>query len=379
MTTLPRQIYFFVDSSEFGGAEKALLTLIRGLDRERWTSSLVYHPGPGVEPLAAEAAAASCELIPVPPMPEGLVGARRAASFSGLLRRRRPDVFHAHLTWPIACKFGLMAAVAGRVPAVVATHHLVPPFVLTRRADFQQRLLGSWVDRRIAVSEDTARSLVALFGWPREKIEVVHNGIPLPAQPVAADPELRAELRQGQLAIVLVPARLDPLKGHEVLLEAARTLEGVQVAFAGDGPERARLEGLVDELALSGRVNFLGFREDMPRLFASADVVVLPSLAEGLPLSLLEAMAAGTPVVATAIGGTDEAVEDGITGLLVPPSDAPALAAAVERVLADPEEARRRAEAGAARVASLFAADRMVERVEALYEELLVGHATSRA
>jgi glycosyltransferase involved in cell wall biosynthesis len=235
------------------------------------------------------------------------------------------------------------------------------------------------VNRRIAVSEDTARRLEALFGWPRERIAVVHNGIRLPSNPVPADPDLRAELLRGQRAIVLVPARLDPLKGHEFLLKAARTLEGVQVVLAGDGPERARLEGLVDELALTERVSFLGFRDDMPRLLASADVVVLPSLAEGLPLSLLEAMAAGTPVVATAIGGTDEAIEDGVTGLLVPPSDVPALAAGLERVLADPAEAHRRAEAGAARVASLFRAERMVERIEALYEDLLVGHAASRA
>jgi glycosyltransferase involved in cell wall biosynthesis len=370
MTKLPRHVFFFIDSSDFGGAEKALLTLIRGLDGERWSPSLVFHPTAALQPLVDEASAASCELIPVPAMPEGLAGAARAASFARLLRRRRPDVFHAHLTWPLACKFGLAAAVASRIPAVLATYQLVPPFELTRRARLQQRLLGSHVHRRVAVSEDTADQLQALFGWPRDKIAVVHNGVPLPP-PAPVDPELRAHLLREHRAVLLVPARLDPLKGHEFLLQAAASLEGVQVVLAGDGPERPRLERLAAELGLTGRVTFLGFREDMPRLLACADVVVLPSLREGLPLALLEAMAAGTPIVATAIGGTVEAVEDEVTGLLVPPCDAAALATAVERVLADPVGARRRADAGAERVASLFTADRMVESVEALYESLL--------
>ena len=143
--------------------------------------------------------------------------------------------------------------------------------------------------------------------------------------------------------------------------------------LVGDGPERRRLQALAHELGIAERVAFLGFREDVPRLLESADVVVLPSLAEGLPLAVLEAMAAGTPLVATAIGGTDEAVVDGVTGLLVPPGDASALAAAVNRVLNEPEEARQRAEAAAARVASDFTADQMVVKVESVYNELLDG------
>jgi glycosyltransferase involved in cell wall biosynthesis len=378
MTKLPRHVFFFIDSSDFGGAEKALLTLIRGLDRELWSPSLIFHPTAALEPLLEGSAAASCELIPVPVMPEGRAGAGRAVSFTRMLRGRRPDVFHAHLTWPLACKFGLAAAVASRTPAVLATHQLIPPFTLTRRAWFQQRLLGSAVGRRIAVSEDTSQRLQDLFGWPREKIAVVHNGVPLPPKPVPVDPDLRAELVHEDRAVLLVPARLDPLKGHEILFEAVRSLERVQVILAGDGQERTRLERLADELGLSARVTFLGFRDDMPRLLACADVVVLPSLREGLPLALLEAMATGKPVVATAIGGTDEAVEDGITGFLVPPGDAGALAAAVERALDDPAEAQRRAAAGAERVASLFTADQMVKRTEALYEELL-GSGSRRA
>jgi glycosyltransferase involved in cell wall biosynthesis len=369
----PRNVFLFTDSSGYGGAEKALLTLIQGLNRELWSPTLVFHPSSGIEPLLAGAAAASCELISIPAMPEGLDGARRSLRFSATLRRRRPHVFHAHLTWPLACKFGLAAAVASRVPAVVATHQLVPPFRLRRRALLQQRLLGSRVGRQIAVSAEVAKRLEALFGWPGRKVTIVHNGVRVPTQRAVPDPSLRAELLRDQRAVVLVPARLDPLKGHDFLFEAARALEGVQVVLAGDGPERGRLQALAEELEIASRVSFLGFREDMPQLLVCSDVVVLPSLAEGLPLAVLEAMAAGAPLVATAIGGTDEALADGVTGLLVPPRDVAALAAAVTRVLADPQEAQRRADAAAERVRTEFSADMMVAQVESIYTELLDG------
>jgi glycosyltransferase involved in cell wall biosynthesis len=373
MVPRPRDVFLFTDSTSFGGAEKALLTLIRGLDREHWLPALLFHPTAGIEPLVEGAAAASCELIPVPAMPEGLYGARCSVPFARMLRRRRPEVFHAHLTWPLACKFGLAASVASQVPAVVATHHLIPPFTPTRRALLQQRLLGPLVGRWIAVSEDIARRLEALFDWPREKITVVYNGVPVPKQRSGPDAELRAQLLRDDRAVILVPARLDPLKGHKFLLEAARSLEQIHVVLAGDGPERGRLEALVDELGLAGRVTFLGFRDDMQRLLSCADVVVLPSLAEGLPLAALEAMAIGTPLVATAIGGTDEAIVDGVTGTLVPPRDPAALAAAIRGVFADPQGARRRAEAGVVRAAKTFSVERMVAAVESVYEQLLAS------
>ncbi|MGZ4408095.1 MAG: glycosyltransferase family 4 protein [Gaiellaceae bacterium] len=373
MTGRPRDVFHFTDSNSFGGAEKALLSLAAGLDAQRWTSTLVYHPSPGITPLVERAGEAGLRLLPVRPMPEGLQGARRAVSFAWVLRRPRPDVFHAHLTWPLACKFGLAAAVAARVPVVVATHHLVPPFTLGRQALLQQRLLDFGVASRLAVSEDTARRLQALFGWPREKISVVHNGIPEALDAPQPDPYLRARLLRGRRALLVVPARLDPLKGHEFLFKAALSLEGVQVVVAGDGPERARLELQAKELGLAARVTFLGFRDDMRRLLACADVVVLPSVAEGLPLAVLEAMAAGVPLVATRVGGTSEAVIDEVTGLLVPPQDPPALAAAIQRVLADPQAARRRAEAGAARVKAYFTSERMIASVESVYDALLMG------
>ena len=125
---------------------------------------------------------------------------------------------------------------------------------------------------------------------------------------------------------------------------------------------------------MADRVHFLGFRSDVPDLLAACDIFVLPSLCEGLPLAILEAMAAWKPVVATAISGTDETVVHGVTGLLVPPADPAALAGAIQSLLADPEASRRLGLAGRARVAREFLVETMVARVEAVYQELLGPH-----
>src|SRR4029453_11595231 len=148
---------------------------------------------------------------------------------------------------------------------------------------------------------------------------------------------LRAELIAGRPDyVILTPARLHPQKGHEYLLAAAAQIPDATFVLAGDGPLRSELEVRARELGIAGRCLFLGERADVPDLLAAADLFVLPSLFEGLPVSILEAMAAGRPVVATAIGGTDEVVTTEQTGLLVPPRDPVAIAAAIRGLRAEP-------------------------------------------
>jgi glycosyltransferase involved in cell wall biosynthesis len=174
--------------------------------------------------------------------------------------------------------------------------------------------------------------------------------------------------------VVLTVARLDEQKGHCYLLEAAAQVPEAQFVLAGDGPLRASLEAQARSLGVEDRVKFLGYRSDIADLLADCDVFVLPSLYEGLPLSILEAMSAGKPVIATHIGGTDEAVIAGETGLLVPPADSAALAAAIRSLLTDRPLAQRLATAGRARVAQEFSAAKMVQQVIAVYDELLAKH-----
>jgi len=204
---------------------------------------------------------------------------------------------------------------------------------------------------------------------------VIHNSTPLEPFDRPPRPALRKELtRMPQQPLILTVARLDNRhKGLDFLVSAAALVPGAQFVIAGEGPDRAILESQAKSLGVADRVILLGHRSDIPDLLATCDLFVLPSFFEGLPVSVVEAMASGKPVVATAIGGTDEAVENGVTGLLVPPGDAVRLAEAIRAVLADAALAARMGSAGRRRAQEEFSAEMMIRRTEALYDELLAG------
>jgi len=213
----------------------------------------------------------------------------------------------------------------------------------------------------VAVSEATAAGL-RLQGYPRARIVVVHNGIEVePAEPVrlADDPT------------ILEVARLADVKGQRSLLRALTDLDATAVLVGRDleqdGAYERELRAEAERLGVVDRVVFAGYRDDVPALLAGCDVFCLPSEMEGLPLVVLEAMAQGKPVVATAVGGTPELVVHGETGLLVQPGDVEALTAALAQLLADPEQARRMGEAGRERVQREFGAAAMARRILELY------------
>lgn len=368
---MARSVFFYTDSGVLGGAENAMLMLLGSLDREEWRPTLLLDDRPGAEVLAGRAAALGVPVRLVGPLPLGLEGARGVPALARLLRRERPAVFHAHMSSPVACKWGLEAAVLARVPAVLGTVQVggyEPP---DRSAYWQLRALSRGVDRYLAVSHGIANELVEGLGWPRQKIDVVYNAVDLARVEVEAAPGLREELGGEGRPLVLIPARLDAQKGHRVLFEAIPHVPGALFLLAGEGPERESLEALAAQQGIAERVRFLGRREDVPQLLAACDVFALPSLYEGSSLAVLEAMAAGIPIVSSAIGGTDELIEDGRSGLLVAPGDAEGLAAALRRVIDDPAlreslaaQAREGVEAGLTR-------KQMASRVSGVYRELL--------
>ncbi len=365
-------VYYFTDSREVGGAEEALLTLIENLDRRNWRPTLLYNPSPAVAQLPERARGLGVQVRPVPSMPLGLKGARRVTRFARELRRARPGVFHAHLSWPLAAKYALFGAVAAQVPAIVATVHLFPEFRVDRSNYLQERLLAHRIGRYIAVSNDIASRLTGTLRWPANKVVVIRNGIPLDRFPSPVDADLRARLTGPKdRPVVLTVARLDEQKGHEVLIEAAARLPEACFVLAGEGPRRPQLEKQTNELGLGDRVVFLGWRSDVPQLLAACDAFVLPSLYEGTSLALLEAMAAGKAIVGSAVGGTDEVVVDGESGLLVPPGDAAALAAALQQVLAEAQLRERLGDAARSRAESHFSASVAAQRVTGVYEDLL--------
>lgn len=361
--SVPREVLYFTDSDTVGGAERALLTLVSQLDRSRWTPRLMHHGGAGIAPLVTEAHALGVpdEIVP------RIRGRQDVGAFVrlvGRLARRRPAAFHANLVASDSCRHALLAATVARVPVIVATQHYGGMSTTLRRRRHRLALRG--VQRFIAVSDDCADRLRASLGADASRVVVVHNGIALDRfEPSRTGRQSRTR------DTVLTVGRLDEKKGHRFLLDAMARLPDLHLVLAGDGPERAALEARARDLGIDSRIAFVGWRDDVPALLSACDVFVLPSLAEGHPLSVLEAMAAARPVVASDVGGTREAVENGETGLLVPPADPVALADALHAVLGDPSRADAMGAAGRARVQRDFAAPIMARRVTQLYDELL--------
>jgi glycosyltransferase involved in cell wall biosynthesis len=372
VTDEPRTVVHYADGSTFGGVEQVLLQVLANTDRNRWRPVLFHHPGPGVEALVEGAHSLGVTTRVLPPM-QGLRAIRHLPRFVRAVRAERPAVFHAHLNWLLSCKFGLLAARMARVPTVIASlqNFLAGPW--KRNLGWQQKMVAAVVDRYVAVSQAIADQLAGPFGTPAYKIEVIRNGIPLAA---FEDPGGSSPAHDAQRPLILTVARLDDQKGHDFLLDAIPDITHGTFLFAGEGDRRRSLEEKAERLGISHRVAFLGHRSDVPQLLAGCDVFVLPSLYEGFPLSVLEAMAAGRPVVATAVGGTPEAVVDGVTGYLVPPAQPAALAEAVNRVLADPARAEAMGRAGQARAKESFSAAAMARRYADTYEA--VGRSTRR-
>jgi glycosyltransferase involved in cell wall biosynthesis len=369
-----RTVVHFTDTLGFGGAEQMMLTTLAGLDRERWRPVLAHYPSEGAQAFAAAARGIGIATRVVP----GSTGARGAAElprFAGVLRSEGCAVLHAHLVGPLRGTKGLLAARAAGVPAVIATQHLYGELGSAHRRA-KQRLVSRLVDRYIAVSRGMAEQLEAAVAIPG-RVVFVHNAIETAAfhRPAldGSEPEVEAH------PVVLALARLHRRKGIDHLLEAAARLPVADFLIAGDGPERPALEEQAARLGLGGRVRFLGTRTDVAELLRSSSIFVLPSLAEGLPVSVIEAMAAGRAVVATDIPGTNEIVVDGETGLLVPPRDPLALAGALGRLLGDTALRGEMGRAGRRRVDRHFSAGAMVRRIEALYEEVLDRGAVARS
>lgn len=372
-------IVYFIDSTAFGGMERCVLNLLEGLDRQLWRPVLMFHPDPGLKRLLEEASQIGVPLRPVPRVSVLQAMTTMPAIFRTLLTEK-PIVFHAHQSYQIACGYGLLAASIVRTPIVVTTSHLFRDELHNSVNLAKSQVITASVDRYIAVSDWIAGKLSKALKIKRRKVSVVRNGITIDRYTIPPDTILRSELTGGSdRPIVLMPARLEQQKGHRYLLEAAAQLPEPLFLLAGEGPDREALEAQARSLGLIERVRFLGHRKDIPALLSICDVFVLPSLCEGLPLSILEAMAAGKPVIASAIGGTEEVIIHNETGLLVPPRDASALADAIHRVLSDPIWGGELATTGQRRVRKMFPVQKMVEGTVAVYEELLGTVKVARA
>jgi glycosyltransferase involved in cell wall biosynthesis len=223
----------------------------------------------------------------------------------------------------------------------------------------------------VAVSEETRRHLIETIPVPEGRVQTIPNGIPDPAGDPAGP---RAEFGLKEDEVVLVAAgNLTERKGHIVLLRALAVLlqQGIQVPWrliiAGEGPERPKLEAFIEEASLGERVHLPGYRSDVGDLQAAADILVMPSLWEGLPLAILEGMYSGNAVVASRTSGIPEAVRDGVDGILCPPGEVDSLAAALRTLLEDPELLQRMGSSAEERARDRFSIERMMDDYERLY------------
>jgi glycosyltransferase involved in cell wall biosynthesis len=246
---------------------------------------------------------------------------------------------------------------------------------------WRRQVLLRWAFRSsaatVAVSQDTKRHLEQELGLAATVLRVVPNGVP-------ARPGNRSAIRAAlgipdDHVLLLAVGSLVPRKGHAVLIEALSTIGAGSwmLAIAGGGAERERLEALAVSKGLSAHVKILGHREDVPDLLAATDVFVMPSLWEGLPLALLEAMLAGKPVIASRTSGIPEAVDDGVDGVLTTPGDVGELAAALRAVLSDPTRRATLGAAARARATASFTLDAMADGYETVFREVL-GRANGR-
>jgi glycosyltransferase involved in cell wall biosynthesis len=294
-----------------------------------------------------------------------------------LLRRERVDLLHAHQYSPFF--YGITARVLCRRPPVLFTEHgrWYPDYPRRKRI-LANRLFLEQRDRVVGVGQAVRQALIHNEGFPSHRVEVIYNGVDMDffrrgePQPAAVRSELG--IGTGELLILQV-ARLDPLKDHAT---AIRTLghvvrQGVnaQLVLVGEGPERPRIHELVQQQQLEGRVRCLGLRTDIPRLLSAADLFLLTSVTEGIPLVLIEALAVGLPVVATRVGGVEEVIEDGKTGLLAPRGDDVALAEHALRLARHPTLRQQMTGLGPERARTLFSDCQMHDRYYRLYREML--------
>jgi glycosyltransferase involved in cell wall biosynthesis len=291
-----------------------------------------------------------------------------------LIRERRIEVLHAHKFGSNV--WGVLFGRLGRVPVVIAQEQTwsYEGQPLRKLLD---GLIGRVASKFVAVSSADRDRMISRERVPAEKVIVIPNAFVPRAEAEPGD--LRAELGLGpEVRIVGTAARLRPQKALEVLVEGfagvAQARPAARLVIAGDGECRAELEDQVEELGIADRTDFIGNREDIATLLDAFDVAVMSSDFEGTPLFALECMAAGTPLVVTAVGGLPDLVDDGSSALLVPSRDPAALAGAIGRMLDDPELGKRIARAAQAK-SEQFTIERTADRFIALYRSLLAESA----
>jgi len=371
-----RRLLYFLNSLVVGGVERHVLDLIRRVNRDQFDMRLVCPPTLA-QHLRSDLNELDVEIDEIEIRSWRQVGEIRR--FKQLLRDWQPDIVHSHLY--LASRYASPIARLARVPGVLETAHIEENWRIGWRKHLAllDGIASRFANEIIAVSHAVKRFYVEVKRVPAEKIVVVHNGIdiarfdPDEARDVGA---LRNGLGIGpDEKVACIVGRLDDQKGHRFLLEAGKavfeSVPNARFVFAGRGPLEDSLKKLASDLTIAERVVFAGFRSDVANIYALSDVVVLPSLFEGLPLTVAEALAMRRPVVATSVSGTPEILLDGQTGFLVPSQEPVPLAKALISLLNNPELSRDFGQRGREHVCEHFSLKQQVEHTEDIYMQTL--------
>jgi L-malate glycosyltransferase len=370
-----RKVFYLVDSLDVGGTESQAVELALRIPMAGYDVTLgcLRAQGPLLERLQGTAVVLR-EFHPRGGIdsPSGLYQLLRLSWF---LRRGRFDIVHTHDLW--SNLLGVPAARLARVRAIVSSRRDLAHF------DWYQGKRRVWLRRIqnlsgivLANAAPIRDALINDDGFAPDKVRVIHNGIDIDKFHNSRGDRIHLfpGVGDGKI-IVLVGNMHTDVKGHPWLIAAAsaviREFPSTRFVLVGDGEQRARFEQQVTGLGLGENFLFLGRRTDISEILASCDIAILPSKAEGLSNAVLEYMAARLPTIVSDVGGNSELVEDGVTGLLVPPADSSALSAAMLRLLRDPSLARQMGQAGYEFAAKNFSFERLVREVDSLYTELL--------
>lgn len=286
------------------------------------------------------------------------------------------DLVHAHQYTPFA--YAIATRVYGRRPAVLFTEHgrFHPDYPSLKRKVFN-RLFSAKRDMFVAVGKSVRQALVKNEGLPGDRIEVVYNGVDFEAfrEDVDIRCETRREIGFDDEFVVAMVARLDTIKDHDTAIRAIAAAitqnPNIRLMLIGDGPLRESIARQVTELRLPHQIRLLGSRSDVARLLRAADAFLLTSVSEGIPVTIIEAMGAGVPVVATAVGGIPEMIEHRVTGLLADAKDILGIAAAIVELAGDERLRKSLAESARARAHSQFSEESMITRYDELFRSMV--------
>ena len=372
---MQKNIIFYTDTPIFGGAERQMILLAKFLDPAQYNISLTCSKNHSLDEFAAQFEKLGKKVFRLNVLHKH--DPRHYFHLRSVIKEYGANLLHAHVWNPASCRYAYLAARSSKTPLVITEHD---PGKISHLKTLIKKYLMKNISAIIAISKENEKMLNDFYPHLSGKITVIHNGIDIDEfeNRLANFTEYKKYRKDVFGArehdkIILCVAELHPRKGIKYLIQALAKIndENLRLIVAGEGQRKKELEELAKKLGVANYIKFLGQRNDVPRLMASADVFVLPSLHEAFGLVLLEAMLAKLPIISTNAGGVPEIIEHEKNGLLVPPADSDALAEAVKTLLTSPELNKKFIQASLEKVHKDFMAETMAEKTARVYDKFL--------